>query len=141
MKKSILIGIAGLVLIGALWVYFSQNQETTFEEVYEEVFSDSDISKVIIEDKLKNNLNSGIEQPFDVAKFKEIIEQSSEMKIKESDLPPLNTYEMTIYYSQNGEEKMTAIVVGYNNTLQMADGKFYEIINRNYLFESIYRDL
>lgn len=141
MKKSILIGIAGLVLIGALWVYFSQNQETTFEEVYEEVFSDSDISKVIIEDKLKNNLNSGIEQPFDVAKFKEIIEQSSEMKIKESDLPPLNTYEMTIYYTHNGEEKITAIVVGYNNTLQMADGKFYTIETRNHLFEAIYREL
>lgn len=141
MKKSILIGIAGLVVIGALWIYFNQNRDTTFGEVYEDVFSGSDISEVVIEEKLKNKFNSGDEQAFDVTRFKEIIEESSDMKLKETDLPPLTTYEMTIYYTHNGEEKITAIVVGYNNTLQMADGKFYTIETRNHLFEAIYREL
>lgn len=141
MKKSILIGIAGLIVIGALWIYFNQNRDTTFGEVYEDVFSGSDISEVVIEEKLKNKFNSGDEQAFDVTRFKEIIEESSDMKLKETDLPPLTTYEMTIYYTHNGEEKITAIVVGYNNTLQMADGKFYTIESRNSLFELIYQDL
>ncbi|WP_342526764.1 hypothetical protein MKY84_13670 [Chryseomicrobium sp. FSL W7-1435] len=141
MKKAILIGIAGLVLIGAIWFYFNQNQDTTFGEVYESVFNGSDISEVVIEEKLKNNFNSENEQVLDVAEFKEIIEQSSDMRLKESDMPPLNTYEMTIYYTHNGEEKMTAIVVGYNNTLQMVDGKFYTIESRNSLFELIYQEL
>ncbi|WP_392455519.1 hypothetical protein ACF3OH_01920 [Chryseomicrobium aureum] len=141
MKKSILIGIAGLIVIGALWIYFNQNRDTTFGEVYEDVFSGSDISEVVIEEKLKNKFNSDNEQELNVTRFKEIIEQSSDMKLKESDLPPLTTYEMTIYYTHNGEEKITAIVVGYNNTLQMADGKFYTIETRNHLFEAIYREL
>lgn len=141
MKKSILMGIVGLVVIGALWIYFNQNRDTTFGEVYKDVFSGSEISEVVIEEKLKNNFNSGNELVLDVAKFKEIIEQSSDMRLKKSDMPPLNTYEMTIYYTYNGEEKMTAIVVGYNNTLQMADGKFYTIENRNSLFELIYQEL
>lgn len=141
MKKTVLIVVIILGIGSSLWFLLDQNRSTTFGEVYQEVFLDSEIKEVLIEEKLKTNFNSETGQQFDSQKFQDIMEQSSKMKLEESDRPPLNTYEMTIYYKDKGEEKMTAIVVGYNNTLQMADGKFYTIKSRNTLFELIYKEL
>lgn len=141
MKKLIYMGVVLLIIVSLFWILFSQDRKTTFGEVYEEVFKDTDIYEVTIDERLKNNFNSGNEQQFDIKKYQEIMTQSSEMKLEESDQPPLTTYEITIYYKDEDEEKITAIVVGYNNTLQMADGKFYVITSRNTLFESIYKEL
>lgn len=141
MKKAIFIGIVLFAIVSIIWFLFNQNRSTTFGEVYQEVFNNSDIEEILIEEKLKTNFNSENGQQFDSKKFQDIMAQSSEMKLEESDRPPLNTYEMTIYYKEKGEDKMTAIVVGYNNTLQMADGKFYVIKSRNTLFELIYKEL
>lgn len=141
MKKTVFIMVVLLGIGSLLWFLLGQDRSTTFGEVYQEVFNDSDIEEVLIEEKLKTNFNSANGQQFDTKKFQDFMAQSSKMKLEESDRPPLNTYEMTIYYKEKGEEKMTAIVVGYNNTLQMADGKFYVITSRNTLFELIYKEL
>lgn len=136
MKKVIFV-IALLIFGGAGVWFLSQNKVTTFGEVFDDTIKVADVYEVVLEEKQRENPNN---KTLDLEQFEKIIELSREMKIKESEYAPMNTYELSIYYKDNGEEKYSAIVVGYNNTLQMPDGKFYKIDDRNLLFEAIYQD-
>ena len=68
--------------------------------------------------------------------------QSSEMKIKETKIPPMSTYEIRSTTKLKGKRKKIShqLLLVYN-TLQMANGKFYEIKGRNIVFESIYWEM
>ncbi|MCM3712413.1 hypothetical protein [Sporosarcina luteola] len=144
MKKFVIIGAFFVLVLGVVWFYNNQMKNTIFGEVFKEVFEDKEITKVVIEERQKKSLNEKDNHwILEEETFRELMSQSSEMKIKETNTPPMTTYEITIHYKAKGEEKenVTAIVVGYNNTLQMANGKFYAIEGRNVLFESIYREM
>ncbi len=137
MKKSIVAGLLVLILGISFYLYLENNKKTTFGEAFKNGFNHKSITEITVEDRQFPDKEFNLTE----AQLMNIVDESSEMKIRKVNSTPMMSYEVKILYDDKGIEKTTGFVLGYNNVLQMIDGHFYEITSPNILSEEIRKEL
>ncbi|WOV83009.1 hypothetical protein PGH26_08640 [Sporosarcina jeotgali] len=137
MKKSIVAGLLVLILGISFYLYLENNKITTFGEAFKNGFDHKSINEITVEDRQFPDKEFNLTE----AQLMNIVDESSEMKIRKVKSTPMMSYEVKILYDDKGIEKTTGFVLGYNNVLQMIDGHFYEITSPNTLSEEIRKEL
>ncbi len=137
MKKAFLIGIVVVILGVLIYSFQIKKTDITFGEAFKESMGNKEITRVVVEDRQLSNKEFDLTE----SQLMKIIEGSEDMTIKEIKSTPMMSYEVKIYYDEDGKENVTSFVLGYNNVLQMVDGKFYKITSPNFLSEEIRKEL
>lgn len=137
MKKSIAAGLVISILVISFYLYRENSKNMTFGESFENGFGHKSITEITVEDRQLPDKEFNLTE----AQLMNIVEGSSEMKIRKVESTPMMSYEVKILYDDEGIEKTTGFVLGYNNVLQMIDGHFYEITSPNILSEEIRKEL